>query len=438
MKNQMDALARNKPGRFLDFQLKEAMGWIKGFRIKLATNLIGFFLVSTLSFAQESEQKPTPSGLGNGLNFSLNEGDYQFKISGFLQPSWQYAKVDNADAQHTFRSKRSYLNFSGKALKEKVSFFVQTDFSATRPLLDAWIAYHVSEKWKISAGQLRTFTNNREMTFDEDRLQFSERGMLSTSFSGNGREFGLFVEGKIGSSFILHPQVAVTSGDGPNSFGINSTDVDLGGFKYGGRLDVYPLGEFSEGNRGFAADLKHEGSLKLVMGGAASLNRGASSAKGEGHGDFRFYDKNKVSKLPDYRKISADILLKYKGFSLLGEFINASGANLNGIYLDSSAQISQVLKPGQISQFLVLGNAWNLQAGYVTKSGFALDLRYESMEPEFADQAASQLRRAKVSTVGLSKYFPDNRLKVQASLSQVEYTNQLKAIQSELLFQVVF
>lgn len=402
------------------------------------TNLFGFLLISTISFAQETESKSTPAGLGNGLNFSLNEGDYQFKISGFLQPSWQYAKEENADAQNRFSSKRSYLNFSGKALKEKVSFFVQTDFSANSPLLDAWIAYHFSETWNVSAGQRRNFVNNREMTFDEDKLQFSERGQLSNAFSGNGREFGLFLEAKWGNRFLVHPQLAITSGDGANSFGINATDVDLGGFKYGTRLDVYPLGDFQEGNRGFAADIKHEKSLKLVIGGAASLNKGASSAKGEGHGDFRFYDKNKVSKLPDYRKISADILLKYNGFSLLAEYMNASASNLNGIFLDSSAQMVQVLKPGQISQFLVLGNAWNIQVGYVTKKGFALDLRYENLVPEFSDQPASQLRQAKVSTVGLSKYFPDIRLKVNASMSQIEYTNQVKALQSELMFQVVF
>lgn len=427
MKNQLVSSGQIKPLRFFD-----------SFYKMLTANLFGFLLISGVSIAQETDSKPKPNGLGNGLNFSLNDGEYQFKISGFLQPTWQYSKLDKANAENVFRSKRSYLNFSGKALNEKVSFFVQTDFSAATPLLDAWVAYHFAEKWKISAGQMRTFTNNREMTFDEDKIQFAERGYLSTNFNGNGREFGLFIDGIIGSSFVIHPQLAITSGDGSNSFGINSTDVDLGGFKYGGRLDLYPMGEFSEGNQGFAADLKHESSPKILIGAAASLNNGASSSKGEGHGDFRFYDNKKASKLPDYRKISADILLKYKGFSLLGEFMNASAAGLNGIYLDTTAQISQVLKPGQISQFLVLGNAWNVQVGYVTKSGFALDLRYENLSPEFSDQEASKLQQAKVSTVGLSKYFPDNRLKVQASLSQVEYANSVKALRSELMFQVVF
>ena len=396
------------------------------------------FLVSQFAYSQEKAPEPAKTGLGNGLNFSLNEDQYQFKISGFIQPSWQYNKVDNEKAYNVLRAKRSYLNFSGKALKEKVSFFVQADFSASTPLLDAWAAYHFTPNWSASVGQRRTFTNNREMTFDEDKLQFSERGLLSQAFSGNGREFGLFVEGKIGTSFIVLPKFAITSGDGPNSFGANSTDVDLGGLKYGGRLDVMPLGDFSEGNRGFAADLKHESSPKILLGGAASFNEGASSSKGEGHGDFEFFDKAKNRKQPNFRKLAADILLKYRGFSVMAEFMNSSAAGLDGSYVDSSAQSSSILKPGQISTFLVLGNAWNVQGGYVTKSGYSLDLRYENLNPEFTDQAASLLQQTSISTLGLSKYFKANNLKIQATASQIKYTNGVDAFKSEVMFQVVF
>jgi len=388
--------------------------------------------------AQESGEKAQSPGLGHGLNFSLNENQYQFQISGFLQPSWTYSKFDTLKSENTLRSKRSYLSFSGKALKEKVSFNVTADFSAPSPLLDAWVAYHFLTNWSVSAGQRRTFTNNREMTFNENVLQFSERGLLSSTFSGNGREFGLFVEGKIGKKVVLVPQLAITSGDGPNSFGINSTDVDLGGFKYGGRLDIYPLGEFSEGNQGFSADLKHEAKPKILLGVAGSLNQGASSPKGEGHGDFLMYSKNKQSSLPDYRKFSADILLKYKGFSVMAEWMNASASGLNGLYLDTTSLPKSALKPGQISQFLVLGNAISAQLGYVTKSGFALDLRYSTLNPEFTKETLSLLQENTISTIGLSKYFPDNHLKVQAQASQIEHKGGKKTMQSEVMVQVSF
>jgi hypothetical protein len=395
------------------------------------------FLLTHAVLAQDSARAIKPRGLGEGLQFDINDGEYSFKISGVLQPTIQYKKEDKLKSQQSFKTKRTYLNLSGSAVKEKISFFIQADFSAPIPLLDAWGAYHFSQSWSLYAGQRRTFTNNRELTFDEDKLQFADRSILSQTFQGNGREFGLFVEGSIGKSFIVAPQFALTSGDGPNSFGANSLDVDKGGVKVGGRIDVYPLGDFSVGNQGFAADLKHESTIKVLLGAAGSFNRGASNAKGEGHGNFSLYDATKNEKLPDLRKLSADILLKYQGFSFLAEYMNSSASNLNGIYVDSSGLSNSILKPGQISQYLILGNAWNTQIGYVTKSGYALDIRYENLRPEFSGQSLSVLQESKVSTVGISKYFKDNKLKVQASGSKVTFTNSKDTILAELMFQVV-
>jgi len=84
--------------------------------------------------------------------------------------------------------------------------------------------------------------------------------------------------------------------------------------KHGGRLDVYPLGFFVEGNGNLIADLAHEETFKMVIWAAASYNDGVSNALGEGHGEFQFYDRNSSVKNPDYRKFSADVLMKYRGF----------------------------------------------------------------------------------------------------------------------------
>ncbi|MES2389794.1 MAG: hypothetical protein V4543_17455 [Bacteroidota bacterium] len=411
-----------------------------------AALLLLLCLTSGIAIAQDSTIEAPETGnpdstgtkmtLGEGINFQI--GSYRFKFSGMLQPSVRYNKTDGIDRKTTLNTKRTYLNFGGNALKEKISFFVQADFSASTPLLDAWVAYNFTPRFSLTAGQKRTFTNNREMTFNEDKLQFADRGMVSTAFTGNGREFGLFLEGKLGTSFIIAPQIAITSGDGPNSFGTSSSDMDLGGFKYGGRLDIYPLGDFKEGNSGFTADLKHEDSPKFVLGISGSLNKGASNAKGEGHGNFLFYNAAKAQQLPDLRKLHADVLLKYQGVSLLAEYTNSSAAGLKGAYLDSTANTALLLKPGQISQYLILGNAYNVSLGYATLSGYALDLRYEKLSPEFSDQAGSLLAKTDVQTIGLSRYFKDNKLKVQASASSVHYANSVNAFLAELMFQVVF
>jgi hypothetical protein len=149
---------------------------------------------TTILWAQE-EQAPNQADfyLGQGLQFYFNEGNYLFNIGGFIQFSASYEKLSEADADYFFNSKRTYLIISGKALVEKVSFLLQSDFSFNQLLLDAWVAYHPTENITITAGQKQTFLNNREMIYREDRRQFTDRGRLSQLLSETRREFGLFV-----------------------------------------------------------------------------------------------------------------------------------------------------------------------------------------------------------------------------------------------------
>jgi hypothetical protein len=283
------------------------------------------------------------------------------------------------------------------------------------------------------------------MTFYEDKLQFVDRGIFSTEFSDTGREFGVFFESQWGiNSFIIKPKFAITSGDGLNSFGASSIDVDKGGLKYGGRIDLLPLGNFKAGNDGYIADLLHEDKIKILAGAAFSYNEGASNKVGEGHGDFVFYDSNFQQKLPDYRKWYGDILIKYKGFSFLGEYVSSSALSLEGSFVNPTATIPLFMT--EISNYLVLGNGYNIQSGYVTKSGLSLDFKYEKLTKEL-NSNASLLSNQDAFTVGITKYFKGNNLKVQSSVSSrnadqfntvSNTTEKIKTATVQLSFQVVF
>ena len=400
--------------------------------------IILFSLLLSLSlsvYAQETEEKNIASfDLDNGLKFYFNEGAYQFNIGGFIQPT--FTSSDFEDVSRTYNAKNAFLTLGGKALKEKVSFLIQMNYSSSDPLFDAWIAYHPLPSTTISFGQKQTFVNNREMTFREDRLQFTDRSNLSHSFNNTGREFGLFIESRFGTNFGIVPMLALTSGDGRNSFGSDSRDSDLGGLKIGGRLDFYPLGYFKDGTAHMSADLAYEETLKFVVGFAASQNEGTSNSVGEGHGDFMLYDANGFNELPSYSQFFVDLLVKYKGFSLLAEYANGSANGLDENYLDQAAQ--EILVPGQISSFLVLGDSYNLQMGYVTKNGYGFDARFESSSPEFAMISDSILYDMNSYTFGLSKYFKDNNLKLQAAYTNVSTDSDLQGSMFQLLFQIGF
>ncbi len=402
-------------------------------------NIFLFLLaLSTTAVAQLAPSKSTASfELGSGLNFNLNDSTYLFRIGGMVQPFIAFAQDEGSDADYFFNSRRSYFNIGGVAVKERVSFFVQLDFSLSDPLLDAWVGFHPTDRLNVYVGQKQTLANNREMQVMETQLQFPGRSLLSTAYSNSGREFGVFFDYRIELGTVgFIPQVAFTSGDGRNSFGSDSRDIDVGGFKYAARLDVYPLGYFKIGNDDLIADLMHEDELKLVIGGAASYNDGASEAVGEGHGVFALYNVNGDLNQPDYRQVYGDILIKYKGFSFLGEYGVSTATNLEGTYKNETG--SNELLPTEISEYLALGTGYNLQAGYVTKSGYGVDARYFGVMPEFETNMGSVIQENSGWSVGVSRYFKGNAFKIQAAYTSMSNPAGLSSNMGELLFQMMF
>lgn len=411
-------------------------------KLKSKHIILFFFLSCVFSIkninAQESNSPAKVSfELGSGLQISSENENYQFGIGGMIQPSISFEQIEDNDPDYFLNAKRTYFNISGKAVKEKVSFFIQTDFSLNKPLLDAWLAYHIHSSTTITVGQKQNIGNNREMLVMEDQLQFIERSILSTQFSGSGREFGLYVDSKINfSNIILKPAIGITSGDGRNSFGSDSRDVDLGGFKYSARLDLYPLGAFTENNDKCIADIAHEEKPKFVIGAAASYNDGASNITGEGHGDFLIYNVNGKQQLPDYRKLYADILFKCKGISLMGEYVVATATSLEQTYTDELGQAP--LLPTQISEYLALGTAYNASIGYTLKKGYGLDVRYAATQPEFEFNPNSLTGEMTEMSIGFSRYLKGNNLKLHASISQVTVGSDQNITRGNLMFQVRF
>lgn len=416
---------------------------------------------STMLFAQDIDQdieddpdllENTNSStfvLGEGLNLNMNQGDYSFKLSGFLQPSYHYEQLqpDTTGSNYLYVG-AARINLEGHALKEKVSFFIEADFVNSFSLYEAWGAYHFNDKMTLYVGQKRTFTNDREYTVNESRLSMVTRSALSNAFTTNGREFGLFFTSTFDiGNMVLKPQIAITSGDGMNSFGNNSIDNDKGGMKYGGRLDFLPLGEFT-GTDGCkrVADLEREKSPKVAIGGTFSYNMGASNQTGDGHGDFELYNGSGDEEYANYVKFYVDVLAKYQGFSFLAEFVNSSAQSKDDLYTSNQAVIR--FTGEEVSSKYVLGMAYNAQLGYVFENGWGLDARYTGLIPEYEDYENSILKKEDWYTFGISKYLKEDALKIQASGSFVDgkdtmnpYTNETitnDRIEARLVAQIIF
>ncbi|MCD8261915.1 MAG: hypothetical protein LUD15_10880 [Bacteroides sp.] len=235
----------------------------------MKTNIIAIIalLSVTVTTVAQTSKNSARFELGNGLDISLNNGEHRFNVGGFIQGHGGYRNEKDGEDESFFGIQNAFFSLKGSMLYNTFSFLLETNFADSNPLIDAWMAYNLKQYLSVSVGQKRTFTNNREMLFHEKNIAMPMRSLLSESFSATGRELGIFLQSNLqAGEVIFRPMVAITTGDGRNSFGGSSVDVDLGGLKYDGRLDVLPLGNFASENDATGVDFTREEKPRLLAG----------------------------------------------------------------------------------------------------------------------------------------------------------------------------
>ena len=117
------------------------------------TLIFTLLTVSLLTSAQNTSEKNQNSALfelGKGLTIDFDNGNYAFNLGGMVQPSIGLAKDSSAQSDYFMNSKRTYFHIGGNAKNEHVAFFIQTDFSLSAPLLDAWVSYQPHKSTTIT------------------------------------------------------------------------------------------------------------------------------------------------------------------------------------------------------------------------------------------------------------------------------------------------
>ena len=385
--------------------------------IRILTLVFTLLFVAEYSNAQEIELNKYK--FGEGLKFSGKDDKYKMEISGFVQPYLETRKyVDNADPTfyNRFRMRRARVQLSGNSAQEKLTYRVQLDLtgggegdaSIGSLIFDAWVAYDVTKRIKVTFGQKGTPTDNRELGMRSNTLQLVERSPLSSAFA-TIREFGFFAESthKISRYSYIKPEIAITNGDG-----INVLNSDHGGLKYGGRIDYLPFGLFNNFGQYRQADIVRELTPKFVIGVNCSYNVGISDRRGRESGTEIYLDNQNKELLPDYMKYGIDFLFKYKGFSLLGEYVNASARVPSGIskYIRDNGTIDTSVLDVDVKSRMMLGNGYNIQGGYVFKNLFSIDGRFSYLQPEtysFLNNATFN-NRSNYYTLGITKFLARN------------------------------
>ena len=404
---------------------------------KIITVLV---LCLTASLVHTQDVELDSYKFGEGLRFTADE-DHKIRISGYVQPyaeSKQFTEADAEESMNRFRMRRLRLRMDGVLSDERFSYRFQVDLSGASEvgdaqstnnhLLDAYVSYNVTNRIKLSFGQRSTYTDNRELFMSSRTLQLVERSRLTSAFSSI-REFGFFAQGnfRTGSGSYLKPYFVLTNGDGSNAF-----EKDHGGLKVGGRIDFLPFGLFTNLGQFRQADVMRELIPKIVVGVNYSKNNGMSSRRGRESGAILYLNDADEESLPDYTKYGADFMIKYKGFSVLGEYIKTeadvptditqrvrnNGSTSTTFDVNGIQNVENYVK-GR----MMLGTAYNIQLGYLFKNGFSVDGRYTQLEADdnsFLNNGTFY-NRPKYYTIGLGKYLSRNYgAKVQASYTYVK------------------
>ena len=390
-------------------------------------------------FANAQEVKLDTYKFGEGLNFSTDDG-YKMRITGYLQPYMDtktYTDVEDNSTQNRFRMRRIRLRFEGNLKDERFKYRFAFDLSGTSEagdantseyLLDAYVSYDLTNRIKATFGQRSTFTDNRELFMLSNTLQLVERSRVTSAFASI-REFGLFLQGnfRTGKGSYVKPYFVLTNGDGLNAIG-----RDRGGLKIGGRIDYLPFGLFTNFGQFRQADMVRERAPKLVIGANFSHNNGMSSRRGRASGSIIYLNDNNEESLPDFTKFGVDFMFKYQGFSALGEYVKTTatvpGDITQRVRNDGSTSTTFNVNGIQdvenyVRGRMMLGEAYNIQAGYLFKNGISLDARYTHLnadENSFLNNATFY-NRPNYYTIGISKYLSRNYgAKIQADWTYID------------------
>lgn len=383
-------------------------------------------LLLVVEYSSAQEIKLSKYKIGEGLEFSGKDNNYNMAITGYIQPyleSKKYLDNDDGTYYNRFRMRRARFRLAGSSAKEKLKYRIQLDLAGGSEydtptgglVTDAWVSYDITKEISLTFGQKAPGSDNRELTMASTSIQLVDRSALTSAFA-SVREFGIFAESthKITRNSYIRSELAITNGDGANVVG-----KDHGGFKYGGRIDYLPFGLFSRFGQFRQVDLVRELTPKFVIGGNYSYNEGISDRRGSEGGRFIYLDANNKELLPDFVKYGIDFLFKYRGYSVLGEYVNTSSrvpAGISQRILNSGASSTNFLVNGiqdvtkYINGRMTLGEGYNIQGGYVFKNNVSIDGRFTYLKPKDNSFLTNPTfnNRSHFYTLGITKYLARN------------------------------
>lgn len=400
-------------------------------KIKLLT--LGLFLTGILtSFSQETNAPKFGKGL---FNLVGQDSTWTMKIASRMQflstSTWDEGSDSGwVNPNQNFLVRRARLKFNGFAYTPKLKYKLElglsnrdisgaSDFTSNAPryILDAVVMWNFYENLELWVGQTK-LPGNIERVISSGNLQQVDRSLLNSRFNID-RELGIQLRHhfNLSDNFLIREKFAISQGEGRNI-----TSGNLGGHQYTARLELLPFGKFESKGEYSGSDLKREAKPKLMLAATYDSNQNAvKNRSNQGSymtNDTGFYETN-------INTFFLDAMFKYNGFSLMGEYANRDAKdplakNADGTLTGDEVQV---------------GDAFNLQAGYLFLSNWEVSGRYTDIN---LDQAITGRNPETQYTLGLSKFIVGHKLKVQTDLSYLSVDGGTDRLMYRLQMDVHF
>lgn len=373
--------------------------------------LCSLFVLTGITVLRGQDTIPTTFGDG----FSFYAGDTSMHLNFY--PRFQSRvvartplskSISREDIRTRALVRRARLKFDGYAFHPDVEFKLQVGLSnddldgvsehtsnAPNAIMDAVIKWHASERFSLWWGQTK-LRGSREFLISSQDLQFVDRSILDDRFR-IGRDMGFqFLHHFELGPVLIRERVSISQGEGRNI--VSGAHK---GYAYNARLEVLPFGPFNDEGDYVGPAMFQDPEPKLALGATYGLNRNAIRTMG--------YDGAYLPYSRDLTRIHIDLMFKYGGFSLMGEW-GQRNAGAPVIY-----EAETVGRRSRIGSYYT-GQGWNFHMGYLFKNDFEVAARYSSLQPE----QKTGYPEAEQYALALSRYIHNNDLKIQADVSYIE------------------
>ncbi len=372
-------------------------------------------LVFLFSSFVVNAQHHTEASFGKGIKFTPADSSFSIKFSTRFQTLYRgdYT-IDSKDYSDRLLIRRARLKFDGFVADPSLTYKIELGISnrdhgggniaetgfTPRIILDAVVKWQATEHWSIWFGQTK-LPGNRERVISSQKMQFVDRSLLNATLNLD-RDIGVqfWHTNNVGKAGVLRKGLSVSMGEGRDIIASNA-----GGYDFTFRMDYLPFGDFKGKGDYFGADLAREPKPKLAVGFTYDRNVDAVRQRGQLGRYVRLSDGTQLTNT--LSTVFIDAMLKYQGWSFMGEYGNKNGVSNEFAVLDDGGTIKYVT-----------GSSINLQSGYLFKNNYEVALRYTSTAPD--DAEFSGLVNQQMYTLGFSKYIVGHSLKLQSDISYWE------------------